>query len=245
MAMHILRPIVKTIKKSSYYSITANETTDIINKEPFVISIRWVDNDLNANKDCIGLHKLSVTKAETLTFILKDTVLQLRLDPERLRGRYSDGRSTMTGKKSGVATTIKNELNRNVLAIHCHAYALNLACVDSIKNCKLMQNALETSLGISKLVKKSPKRESQLISIHTKELFAGNDEQNKTKAIIFFSDTRWRVRCGALVSVVQHYEESKELWKWCLKEYKDTETKAHIIGVQTQMNKFNYFFGVK
>ena len=31
----------------------------------------------------------------------------------------------------------------------------------------------------------------------------------------------------------------------CLKEYKDTETKAHIIGVQTQLNKFNYFFGVK
>ena len=30
-----------------------------------------------------------------------------------------------------------------------------------------------------------------------------------------------------------------------LKEYKDTETKTHIIGVQTRMNKFNYFFGVK
>ena len=30
-----------------------------------------------------------------------------------------------------------------------------------------------------------------------------------------------------------------------LKEYKDTETKARIIGVQTQMNKFNCFFGVK
>ena len=42
-----------------------------------------------------------------------------------------------------------------------------------------------------------------------------------------------------------HYEELKELWKWCLKEYKDTETKARIIGVQTQMNKSNYFFGVK
>ena len=28
---------------------------------------------------------------------------------------------------------------------------------------------------------------------------------------------------------------------WCLKEYKDTETKARIIGVQTQINKFNHF----
>ena len=108
-----------------------------------------------------------------------------------------------------------------------------------------MQNTFETFLAISKLVKKSPKRESQLITIHTKGLFTENDEQNKTKTIRVFSDTRWTVRCGALVSIIQHYEELKELWKWCLKEYKDTETKARIVGVQTQMNKFNYFFGVK
>ena len=108
-----------------------------------------------------------------------------------------------------------------------------------------MQNALETSLELSKLAKKSPKRESQLITIHTKGLFTENDEQNKTKTIRVFSDTRWTARCGALVSIIQHYEELKELWKRCLKQYKDTEIKASIIGVQTQMDKFNYFFGVK
>ena len=124
----------------------ANETTDIKNKEQFVICIPWVDNDLNANKDFNGLHKLSVTNAETLAFILKDVVLRLGLDPECLQGQCYDGCNTMMGKKSGVANTIKNELNRNALAIHCHAHALNLACGDSIKNCKLMQNALETSL---------------------------------------------------------------------------------------------------
>ena len=145
ITLYILRSIVKNIKKSSCYSIMADETTNIINKE-FMICIRWIDNDLNANKNFIGLHELSVTNAETLAFILKDVVLRLGLDPERLRGQCYDGCSTMMGKKSGVATTIKTELNRNALAIHCHAHALNLACGDSIKNCKLMQNALETSL---------------------------------------------------------------------------------------------------
>ena len=120
----------------------ADETTDIINKEQFVICIRWVDNDLN--KDFIGLQELSVTNAETLAFILKDVVLRLELDHERLRGQCYDGCSTL-------------------------------------KSCKLMQNALKTSLEISKLVKKSPKRKSQLITIHTKGLFTENDEQNKTK----------------------------------------------------------------
>ena len=56
--MHILRPVLKNIKESS---IMADETTDIINKEQFVICIRWADNDLNANEDFLGLHELSVT----------------------------------------------------------------------------------------------------------------------------------------------------------------------------------------
>ena len=53
----------------------ADEATDIINKEQFVICMRWVDNDLNAKQDFTGLHELSVTNAETLAFILKDVVL--------------------------------------------------------------------------------------------------------------------------------------------------------------------------
>ena len=65
MTMHILRSIVKNIKKFSYYSITPDEATDIINEEQFVICIRWVDNDLNGNEDFIGLRELSVTNAET------------------------------------------------------------------------------------------------------------------------------------------------------------------------------------
>ena len=65
-----------------------------------------------------------------------------------------------------------------------------------------MQNALEASLEISKLVKKLVKRESLLINIHTKGLFTENDEQNKTITITVFSDTRWTVRFGALVSII-------------------------------------------
>ena len=84
MAMHILRRIVKNVKKSSYYSIMGDETTDIINKKQFVICIHWVDNDLNANEDFNGLHELSVANAETLAFILKDVVFLLGLDPEHL-----------------------------------------------------------------------------------------------------------------------------------------------------------------
>ena len=80
-----------------------------------------------------------------------------------------------------------------------------------------MQNALEASLQISKLLKKLPKCELQLINIHTKELFTENDEQNKTKTITLFSDTRWTVRFGALVSIIQHYKKFIKIMEVVLK----------------------------
>ena len=72
-----------------------------------MICKRCIEKDLNANKDFIGLHELSVTNTETLAIILKDVVLRLRLDPECLQGQCYDGCSTMMGKKSRVAATKK------------------------------------------------------------------------------------------------------------------------------------------
>ena len=92
--MHILRPILKNIKESS---IMADETTDIINKEQFVICICWADNDLNANENFLGGTRV---KCHTLTFILKDIVLRLGLDPDHLPVQCFDGCSIMMGKKS-------------------------------------------------------------------------------------------------------------------------------------------------
>ena len=45
------------------------------------------------------------------------------------------------------------------------------------------------------------------MNIHTKGLFTENDKQKKAKAIRVFSDTRWIVKCDALVSIIQHDKE--------------------------------------
>ena len=85
----------------------------------------------------------------------------------------------MIGKRSGVATTIKNELNRNVLAIHCHVHALNPACGDSIKNYKLM---LSKHLLKFRCI---PKRESQLINIHARDCLLSMPNKIKQKLLEF------------------------------------------------------------
>ena len=45
-------------------------------------------------------------------------------------------------------------------ALYTLLHALNLACADTIKQCKIVKNALETTHEITKLVKCSPKREA-------------------------------------------------------------------------------------
>ena len=41
---------------------------------------------------------------------------------------------------------------------HCHGHSLNLACADTINTCKLLKVALDTAHEITKLIKKSPRR---------------------------------------------------------------------------------------
>ena len=44
--------------------------------------------------------------------------------------------------------------------MQCYGHTLNLACNDSVRQCKLMRDALDSSQEIIKLVKFSPRRDS-------------------------------------------------------------------------------------
>ena len=56
--------------------------------------------------------------------------------------------------------------------------------------------------------------------------------------------TRWTLRADALQSIVSNFSLLLKLWGESLEYVKDTEMKAKIQGVNSQMLKFDYFFGV-
>ena len=70
----------------------------------------------------------------------------------------------MQGERTGLKTRI---LHTNPLAlfIHCYGHTLNLAVQDTVKSCKLVKDVLDTTYELTKLVKKSPKREALLEKI--------------------------------------------------------------------------------
>ena len=66
MALKLMRDVAANISSAKFYTIMADETTDVSNTEQLVIRIRWVDDDLNIHEDFIGLHPLAQADAGTI-----------------------------------------------------------------------------------------------------------------------------------------------------------------------------------
>ena len=236
MALRILRKIAESLQSTSFFTIMVDETTDVSNVEQVVICLRWVSEKFEVLEDFIGLYEVASTAAENIYATITDVLLRLNLAISKVRGQCYDGAATMSGAKSGVVTRL-NAAEPRAVFTHCYGHSLNLACSDTIKKCKLMQDALDTTHEVIKLVKKSPARDA--IFKQLKEEMASDSPGIRVLCL-----TRWTVRAVALKSILDNFNVLLELWAESLEHVKDTEMKARIQGVNAQMMKFDYFFGV-
>ena len=159
----------------------------------------------------------------------------------------------MKGHKNGVVKQIKDSEKR-ALYTHCYSHSLNLAVGDTMKSVKILKDTIDTTFELTKLVKKSPKRDSKLKIIKNEilrdEHDKNDDEENdeifhKIKATItLFCPTRWTVRGKCLNGVIENYDELQELWEWSLDNVSDSEMKARIRGVKSHTKEFAYCFGI-
>ena len=218
-----------------------DETPDVSNTEQLVLCIRWVDDELNAHEEFIGLHSLETTDANSIVKVIKDVLIRMNISITKCRSQCYDGCSTMKGKRSGVAKQIK-DIEEKALLTHCYAHSLNLAVGDTIKNSKVMKDALEITHEITKLIKKSPKRDAKLDSIKNEAIT--NSEDDFVESITLLCPTRWTVRAKSLGSIMSNYTYLRELWEWAVNNCSDTEMKARIRGVDAYMKTFDYVFGV-
>ena len=61
-----------------------------------------------------------------------------------------------------MASKLINDDEPYAVHTHCYGHALNLSVGDTVKQCRVMRFALGTVYEISKLIKKSPKRNTSL-----------------------------------------------------------------------------------
>ena len=106
----------------------------------------------------------------------------------------------------------------------------------------MINNALDGSYVIIKLIKNSPKREAILKRIKLEYL--DTDVVNK-KGIRHFCHTRWTVKADALLSIIVNYKFLMEVFKESLDDNKTQgDVKNTIRGILCHMKKFDFYFGL-
>ena len=103
----------------------------------------------------------------------------------------------MAGSRNGVATQLLKEEPR-ALFTHCYDHALNLAASEMVKKNKILCNALDITLKISKLLKFSLRRDA---IFHTLKRELAPD----TPGFRTLCPTCWTVCAASLPSVIDNF----------------------------------------
>ncbi|CAB3991857.1 zinc finger MYM-type 1-like [Paramuricea clavata] len=214
MAHEVQQDLIKDIG-TGFFSIIADEYTDIGNKEQLTLCFQWVDGQLDGHEDFLGFYNIPNIASETIVQAIKDSLIRLQLSLSQCRGQCYDGASNMLGKKSGVAKQIQ-ECEAKALPTHCHGYSLSLGVKDATNNCHLLSNTMNTN-EIVKLVKYSPKRENLLGELKENLQYEDEEEDAAAAGLTKFSMTRWTVRAICLERVIDNYNVILKLWDECLK----------------------------
>lgn len=74
---------------------------------------------------------------------------------DKLIAMASDGASNMTGVRSGLSTILRNQLNPEIVNIHCFCHRLELAFRDALKKNKLYDKLMTLLIGLHYFYKKS------------------------------------------------------------------------------------------
>lgn len=123
-----------------FYSVLADETTDISQVEQFSLCLRYVDEDsFKIREDFLMFVPVQEVTGSALAKTVLETLSSLGLDLNKLRGEGYDGASVMRGQFRGVQACIKQKLPLTVYT-YCSSHNLNLCLseaskVPSIRNC--------------------------------------------------------------------------------------------------------------
>ena len=222
------------IRTSIWFSIVADEATNVSRNEQMSLSIR---GSYQIYEEPIGLVQLPDTKAQTIYSVIKD-LIRCSLPLSQCRGQAFDGASNMSGVRNGMQALVKQDENR-ALYVHCLAHSLNL-CVQCVaKQCDLVRNVMDFMYELLQLIKFSPKRLTLFNSIRS-EVALGGEATPLLKSIC---PTRWTVRNGSINSILQNYSNLIATLEEVRKGNDKYAAKGN--GLLTQMESFEILFGLK
>lgn len=192
----VTEKIISEVKKSLYFSVLCDETTDIAGIEQMSICIRFLKCE-KIVETFLTFVAVSSLAGENLANVILQIIENYGLDINNLRGQGYDGASNMSGKLQGVQARIK-EKQPYAEYTHCCSHVLNLTIVSATNSAsasRQINNMLSTIKSTTNFIRDSYKRREIL----KKNLSV--TETNKT-VLKQLCETRWIERHSALIDFV-------------------------------------------
>ena len=134
LADQVTTSIIDKVKAAKWFTVIADEVTDVANREQLSIVLRYVDiATLTVREDLVGFFECDTgISGRSLSEKIKSTLTELGLDLSCLRGQAYDGAGNMAGSVNGAAALIRAEYPLAIY-LHCASHCLNLAVVKSLE----------------------------------------------------------------------------------------------------------------
>ena len=146
-----------------FFSIMADECTDVTTIEELTICCRWVESGV-PEEHFIEILPLKKANAESICSALVEYNRETNIRLGRLIGMGFDGAATFSGDKTGVQRSLK-ELSPHALFVHCHCHVLQLASVQATNATPGIKHVYTNLMTLWKFSHYSPKRAESLKEI--------------------------------------------------------------------------------
>lgn len=200
--------LLVSIRNADFFSILLDDSSDVSTMEQMICYVQYWDGLCCQVKFLFianVLENAESANAETLYKLVKQKLVELGLDSDKLSGVSTDGASVMVGKREGLVTKLKRD-NPSLLAIHCICHRLALACVDTNSDLSYMKEVEGHVTHVWKLFHYSPVKLAALLKAQTevhKMNLSGQTTKFLTRTMKRACQTRWLSFDNAIQSLFQ------------------------------------------
>jgi hypothetical protein len=198
MAAEVKETLIQKVKKSKYFALQVDESTDLANSAQLMTYIRY-DTEKAIEEEFLFCKPLSGhTTALEIFNKIDNFITTNEIQWENCVGVCSDGARAMTGKHSGVVTKIL-QVAPQAKFIHCSIHREALACKSMPTN---LRGVLDQSVKVVNFIK-SRALNSRMFTILCNEM--GSDHSK----LLLHSEVRWLSRGKVLSRLFELRSEAQ------------------------------------
>ena len=233
----LVAEVVKRINAAEGFAVLADETTDIAGVEQFSLCARYLDVSTSSiREDFLQFIPVTDVSGEGLATVIVDSLTQLGVNLEYMRGQGYDGASAMSGKFNGVQSHIR-KLCPLAVYVHCCSHSLNLAVSDACTVAPI-RNCMGTLGNICTFFASSAKRRDAL-----KQSIGKECPDSSATRLRQLCPTRWIERHDAVMVFLDLMEAADDALE-TISSWPDRETSSKARQLMCAMENSEFLVSV-